>query len=76
MKLLTKQQQDSYTKCKKSVISVKKKFENKYFGKVRNDSHCTEEYRCATHSICNLKYNVPEKGTKLFIIYPTMIMIL
>ena len=46
------------------------------FGKVRNDSHYTEEYRCATHSICNLKYNVPEKGTKLFIIYPTMIMIL
>ena len=66
MKLLTKQQQESYTKCKKKCYICKEKFENKYFGKVRNDSHYTEEYRCDAHSICNLKYNVSKKRYKAF----------
>ena len=45
----------------------KEKFENKYFGKVINDSHYTEECRCDAHSICNLKYNVTKKKVQSFL---------
>ena len=28
--------------------------------KVRDHCHCTEKYRGAAHSICNLKYSAPK----------------
>ena len=35
--------------------------EDKTYGKVRDYCHYTGEYRSAGHSICNLKYRVPNK---------------
>ena len=63
MKLLTKEQQESYENAKICYIS-KEKFENKYlkdkkYRKVRDHCHYTEEYGGAAHSICDLKYSVP-----------------
>ena len=54
-------------KMQNSVISVKKNFKNKFvkdknYLKVRDHCHYRGEYRGATHSICNLKYNFPEKN--------------
>ena len=65
MKLLTKEQQESYENSKICYI-CKEKFENKYLKdkkhrKVRNHCHYTGEYRGAAHSIFNLKYSVPKK---------------
>ena len=34
---------------------------DKNYRKVRDHCHYTGEYRGAAHSICNLKYNVPEE---------------
>ena len=61
MKLLTKEQKQSYENPKICYI-CKKKFENEYlkdkkYCKVRDHRHYTGEYRGATHSICNLKYS-------------------
>ena len=63
MKLLTKEQQESYENAKICYI-CKEKFENKYlkdkkYCKVRDHCHYTGEYRGAAHSICNLKYSAP-----------------
>ena len=65
MKLLTKEQQESYENAKICFI-CKKKIENKYwkdkkYRKVRDHCHYAGEYRGAAHSICNLKYSVPKK---------------
>ena len=60
----------------KSVILVKKKFENKYvkkkfenkylkdkkYRKIRDHCHYPGVYREAVHSICNLKYSVTKKN--------------
>ena len=54
MKLLTKEQQESYENAKIRYI-CKEEFEDKY---AKDDCHYTGEYRGATHSICNLKYSV------------------
>ena len=44
------------------VIFVGKKFAaNKNYQKVRDHCHYTSKYRGAAHSICNLKFNVPNK---------------
>ena len=64
MKLLTKEQKESYENAKICYI-YKEKFENEYlkdkrYRKVRDHCHYTEEYRGAAHSICNLNYNVPK----------------
>ena len=64
MKLLTKEQQESYENAKICYI-CKEKFENKYFkdkkyGKVRDHCHYTGKYTGAAHNICNLKYGVPK----------------
>ena len=65
MKLLTKEQQESYENAKICYI-YKEKYENKYlkdkkYCKVRDHCHCTGEYRGAVHSIFNLKYSVLKK---------------
>ena len=65
MKLLIKEQQDSYKNAKICYI-CKEKFENKYlkdkkYCKVRDHCHYTGKYRGATHNKCNLKYSVPKK---------------
>ena len=43
----------------------KEKFENKYLKekknrKIRDHCHYIREHRGATHSVCNLKYDVPK----------------
>ena len=65
MKLLTKEQQESYENAKLCYI-CKEIFKDKYvkdkkYCKVRDHCHYTEEYRGAAHSICNLKNSVPKK---------------
>ena len=62
MKLLTKEQQESYENAKICYI-CKEKFENIYLNnkkyyKVRHHCHYTGEYRGSAHSTCNLKYSV------------------
>ena len=58
MKLLTKEQQESYENAKICYL-CKEKFENKYlkdkkYLKVRDHCHYTGEFRGVAHSICNL----------------------
>ena len=65
MKLLTKEQQESYENASICYI-CQQKFENKYlkdkiYCKVRDHCHCMGEHKSAVHSICNLKYRVPKK---------------
>ena len=66
MRLLTKEQQESYENAKICYI-CKEKFENKYlkdkkYCKVSDHCHYTEEYRGAAHSISNLKYMCLKKS--------------
>ena len=66
MKLLTKEQQESYKNAKICYI-CKEKIENKYLKdkkkfKVRDHCHYTGEYRGAVYSICSLKYSLPKKN--------------
>ena len=69
IKLLTKEQQESYENAKICYI-CKEKFENKYviykYHKVRDHCHYTRDYRGAGHSICNLKYSVAKKNSYSF----------
>ena len=79
LKLLIKEQQESYENAKFSYIS-KEKFENKYvkdkkYHKVRDHCHYTEKYRGTVHSICNLKYSAPKKIPIAFIMVLTVIII-
>ena len=65
MKLLTKEQQESYGNAKICYI-WQEKFENKYlkekkYCKVRDHCRYTGEYRGAAHSIRNSKYSVAKK---------------
>ena len=69
MKLLTKEQQESYENAKICYI-CKEKFENKYlkdkkYRKVRSLSLYRGIWRCA-HSLSDLKYTVPEKTPTFF----------
>ena len=64
MRLLTKQQKESYENAKICYI-CKEKFENKYlkdktYRKVRDHCHYTGEYSGAVHSIYNLKFSAPK----------------
>ena len=70
MKLLTKEQQESYENTKICYI-CKRRFENKYLKdnrscKSRDDCHYTWEYKGIAHSICNLKDSVPKKVPIVF----------
>ena len=70
MKLLTKEQQESYKKAKNCYI-CKEKFQNKYlkdkkYRKVRNHCHYPREYRGAAHSIYSVKYSVPKNVPMVF----------
>ena len=61
MKLLTKEQQESFENAKICYIcqeKTKNKYlrENKYC-KVRDNFHYTEEFRGVVHTICNLKFH-------------------
>ena len=65
MKLLTNELQESYYKAKICCICGKK-FEDKYANdkkccEGRDHSYQTGEHRGATHSICNLKDNIPKE---------------
>ena len=59
MKLLKKEQQESYENAKICHI-CKKKFEKKY---MRDKKYCKVRDHChyTGHSICNLKHSVPKK---------------
>ena len=71
MKLLTKEQQESYKNTKICYI-CKEQFENKYLKdktgdrKVRNHCYWTGEYRSAVDTIYNLKYSVPKNIAIVF----------
>ena len=70
MKLLTKEQQESYENAR-ICYTYKEKFENKYLKdkkscKVRDHCHYTGEYSNAAHIICNLKHSVPKKNSYSF----------
>ena len=65
MKLLIKEQQQSYENAK-ICYNCKEKFENKYLkdkkcSKVRDHCQYTQEYRDTAYSICDLKYAIPKK---------------
>ena len=65
MKLLTKEQQESYKNVQICYI-CKEKNGNKYmkdkkYCKVSDHYYYTGEYRGAAHSICNLKYSILKK---------------
>ena len=69
-KLSTKEQQKSYGN---GIICniCKEKLENRYvkdkkYCKVRDQCHYTGEYRGTVHSICNLKYSIPNKTPIVF----------
>ena len=46
--------------------NLKKLAKDKNIQKFRNHCHYTGKYRGAAHSICNLKFNVPNKITVVF----------
>ena len=80
MKLLTKEQQESYENAKICYICIEK-FENKYlkdkkYRKVRDHCHYTREHRCAAYSICNLKYSVSKKFLQFFMMDQTIVITL
>ena len=70
MKLLTEEQKESYENSKICYI-CKQNFDNKYlkdkkYRKVRDYCHYAGKYRGSVHSICNLKYSVPNKIPRIF----------
>ena len=65
MKLFTNEQNESYKNAKICYI-CKEKFEDKYVKdkkchKIRDQCHYAGEHRGVAHSICNLKYIVPQE---------------
>ena len=62
MKLLIKEQQDSYENFKICYI-CREQFESKHLQDKTYRDHChySGEYSSGAHSICNLKYNVPKQ---------------
>ena len=65
MKLLTKEQQESYEKAKFCSI-CNKQFEYKYdkdtkYHKIRDHGHYADEHRGGVHSIYNVRYSVTDE---------------
>ena len=50
--------------CRKNFL--KKFAKDKNYQKVRDHCHYTGKYRGASHSICNLKFNVPNEILAVF----------
>ena len=46
--------------------SCKSLTENKNYREIRHQCHYTSKYRGRPHSICNLKFNVPNEITTVF----------
>ena len=51
----------NHEKMQKFAIFDDKHAKDKKYCKVRDHCHYTEEYRGAAHSICSLKYSIPNK---------------
>ena len=72
MRLLTKEQQESYQNAKfvifvkKSLKKKKKKMKDKKYRIVRDHCPYIGKYRGAVHIICNLKQSVPKRNPKVF----------
>ena len=67
MKLLTKEQEESYEYAKICYICKENKYlKDKKYRKVRDHCHCTGEYSGAAHRIYTLKYGIPKKISKVF----------
>ena len=70
IKLITKEQEESYENTKICYICKKKLKINiwmiKIYRKVRDNCHYTGEYRGAVHSICNLKHSAPKNFPIVF----------
>ena len=71
MRLLTKEQQESYQNAKfvifvKKSLKKKKKMKDKKYRKVRDHCHYIGKYRGAVYIICNLKQSVPKRNPKVF----------
>ena len=70
MKLLTKEQQESYENAKICYIckeQLKTKYlKDKRYCKVRDHCYYTGKYRGAVHNICNIKYSVSKKNSDRF----------
>ena len=58
--------QDSKVCCICGKIILKKFANDKNYRKVRNYCHYAGKYRDASHSICNLKFNVPNEIPVVF----------
>ena len=67
---LTKEELKSYQDAKSCHICTKKSLKNfandKNYQKVRDHCHFTGKYRGTRHSICNLKFNVPNEILVVF----------
>ena len=50
--------------CEKRILNKLTKSKN--YRKVRDHCHYTSKYRCAAHSNCNLKFNVPNEIPLVF----------
>ena len=70
MSPLTKEVSKSHQDAKVCYICGKRVLQkfahNKNYRKVRHHCHYTGKYRGAAHSICNLKFNVPNEIPALF----------
>ena len=70
MSPLTKEVSKSHQHAKACYICGKRVLQkfahNKNYRKVRHHCHYTGKYRGAAHSICNLKFNVPNEIPALF----------
>ena len=70
MKLMTKEQQESYEIAKICYM------EDKKYCKIRNHCNYAGEYRGAAHSICNLKYSITKNVVIVFTMDQKMTIIL
>ena len=70
MKLMTKEQQESYENAKIYYV------EDKKYCKIRNYCNYAGEYRGAAHSICNLKYSIIKNVVIVFTMDQKMTIIL